>query len=47
MPTVMVTRVSRVVTQRAILPGTRSGAMKRDSQDIKTNMLEGINVCII
>ena len=40
----IVTRVRRVVTQRAILPGTSSAGMKRESQEIKTNMVEGMKV---
>ena len=42
----MVTRVRRVVTQRAILPGTRSGGMKRDSQEMQTSIADGMKVWV-
>ena len=40
------TKVSMVVIQRTILPGTISGGMKKDSQDMKTNNPDGIYVKI-
>ena len=46
MPLNMVTRVRRVVTARAILPETKSGGIKRDSQDINTKREEGRKVCV-
>ena len=42
----MVTRVRRVVTQRAILPGTRSGGMKRDSREMQTSIADGMKVWV-
>jgi hypothetical protein len=46
-PPNIVTRVRRVVTQRAILPGTRSGGMKRDSQEMQTSIADGMKAWVI